>query len=47
MAVKTNTFGVGVSIALALICCAILQPLDGFSDDALVDALFVGNLFII
>jgi putative MATE family efflux protein len=48
LAVKTNTFGVGVSIVLALICALFYNYIGGwFSDDALVDTLFVETFFII
>jgi putative MATE family efflux protein len=48
LAVKTNTFGVGVSIVLALICALFYNQIGGwFTDDALVDALFVETFFII
>ncbi|WP_194851763.1 MATE family efflux transporter [Nonlabens antarcticus] len=48
LAVKTNTFGVGVSIVLALLCALFYNYIGSwFTDDARVDALFVETFFII
>jgi putative MATE family efflux protein len=48
LAVKTNTFGVGVSIVLALICAIFYTQIGGwFTDNTRVDALFMDTFFII
>ena len=48
LALKTNTFGIGVSVALALICALFYNYIGGwFTDDSQVDLLFVNTFFII
>lgn len=48
LATKTNTFGIGVSIVLALICAIFYNYIGGwFTDDARVVTLFVETFFII
>jgi len=48
LAVKTNSFGVGVSIVLALVCALFYTQIGGwFTDNARVDALFMDTFFII
>jgi putative MATE family efflux protein len=48
LALKTNTFGVGVSIALALLCAVFYNHIGSwFTDDISVQVLFVNTFFII
>ncbi|KQC32153.1 multidrug transporter [Nonlabens sp. YIK11] len=48
LALKTNTFGIGVSVVLALICALFYNLIGGwFTDDPQVDLLFVNTFFII
>lgn len=48
LALKTNTFGIGVSVGLALICAIFYNHIGGwFTDDANVVALFMETFFII
>lgn len=48
LAVKTNTFGIGVSVVLVLICALFYNQIGGwFTDDARVITLFVETFFII